>query len=166
MPRLTDTYSAIGAEASPVRVAQVDAARYVLEDTARDLRTEAKLKARVAPDEGEGPAHQAAVLDQALAILVELGGGPAAPLATTAEPPKPVVHVCDQPGCGTPASNGFGLGDGPQRWACGPHAATIEALWTTEHADWLAEQERKRREGEERLRERRTDLGGLNGRMI
>src|SRR5262245_14083151 len=68
MPRLSDSYSAIGPR-SPVREAQVETAIYVLEDTARDLRADARQRARVAPDEGEGPEAQAQALDRAIAIL-------------------------------------------------------------------------------------------------
>jgi hypothetical protein len=162
MARLADSYSAFGSRPlPPVQAVQVEVALYVLEDTAKDLRAEAKRRARVHSDEAEGPEAQAAILDRAAAVL----RGDDATLPASAVP-APAAHTCDYDGCGAPASNGFGIGAGPQSWACNVHAAQIEQAWKDIHAAWVCAEQARRLAAEEKLREPSTDMSGVGGRLI
>lgn len=162
MPRLADSYSAFGPRPlPPVQAVQLEVALYVLEDTAKDLRAEGKRRARVSTDEAEGPDVQAAILDRAAAVL----RGDDAALPAPA-PAVPVTHRCAFDGCGAAANSCFGIGNGPQRWACAAHAQQVEVDWKGLHDAWVSAEEARRLAVEEKLQEQRTDLGGLGGRML
>lgn len=152
MPRLAGSYSAFGQRPlPPIRSAHAEHAIYVLEDTAQDLRADAKLRARVHPEEGEGAEAQAAILEAAIAIL---RGGEAQAMVDGG----PEAHFCVAPGCGAPASNGFGFAGERMFWACREHGNTVEEMWRTDRA------EREARSAEA-LRPT-NNMAGIGGRLV
>ena len=133
----------------PVLLARFDIMVAELRVEIERLQMEAKLKARVAPDEAEGAEAQAKSLENALLVLEG---------DLTARLPGPGEHVCAWPGCGADAPYGVGIGQPGGRWSCGAHRDEVRGAW-----------QHDRDEAERRAAEAlapKTDMAGMRGRLI